>query len=174
MNRERDFANVSATASYATTDSETVQDGHRFDWAQQSAVLGLRGTWVHHISNATAVYCYTGAEYLATDSADTENGESGSVQSLKWEAGAGVSHTAGKLTVYADAAFRPDIVRHNPVAESDRLRGGASNPGRLEFRATVGADYRVDEHWSINAGYSYEGAARENNHNLRAGVGYTF
>lgn len=174
LSRSTDYIGLGITASYATTDSDTRQDEHHFDWTQQSVVLGLRAAWEHALTTATAFYAYTGLEYLATNSGSVENGRSGSVRNLKSELGAGLRHTAGKLSLYADTAFSPDVVRHNPVAESYGKRGCVSNPGRLEIRATVGADYRLNGHWNLNAAYSYEGAAHTDNHNVQVGVGYQF
>ena len=143
-------------------------------WTQQSAVLATRATWARMIGQNTAVQGFGGLEYLALDSAKVQGERTGSVQNLRGEIGAGITHNAGRASVYAEAALVGDILRHNPVTTFDGIREQGLNPGRVGLKVSVGGSYRLNDTWSANAAYTLEAAEHNTQHSANIGVSYTF
>ena len=161
---------LEAAAGYGKTESRGTLGYSRERWTQNSGTLTVHANDVMYISETTALNYFGGLEYTATDSGSIDNVHTGSVQNLRGEIGAGVTHAIGHGTVFAEAALTGDMVRHNPTAGVDMRRGGA-NPGRIGASITVGGAYAITDHWSVNATYSFEGAKHNNSHN--AGIGAT-
>ncbi|MDO4221904.1 MAG: autotransporter-associated beta strand repeat-containing protein [Akkermansia sp.] len=161
---------LEAAAGYGKTDSRGTLGYSRERWTQNSGTLTVHANDVMYISETTALNYFGGLEYTATDSGSIDNVRTGSVQNLRGEIGAGVTHAIGHGMVFAEAAVTGDMVRHNPTADVDMRRGGA-NPGRIGASITVGGAYAISNHWSVNATYSFEGAKHNNSHN--AGIGAT-
>ncbi|MDO4817219.1 MAG: autotransporter-associated beta strand repeat-containing protein [Akkermansia sp.] len=161
---------LEAAAGYGKTDSRGTLGYSRERWTQNSGTLTVHANDVMYISETTALNYFGGLEYTATDSGRIDDVRTGSVQNLRGEIGAGVTHAIGHGTVFAEAALTGDMVRHNPTAGVDMRRGGA-NPGRIGASITVGGAYAITDHWSVNATYSFEGAKHNNSHN--AGIGAT-
>ncbi|MCI7699348.1 MAG: autotransporter-associated beta strand repeat-containing protein [Akkermansia sp.] len=143
-------------------------------WTQQSAVLATRATWARMIGQNTAVQGFGGLEYLALDSAKVQGERTGSVQNLRGEIGAGITHNAGRASVYAEAALVGDMLRHNPVTTFDGIREQGLNPGRVGLKVSVGGSYRLNDTWSANAAYTLEAAEHNTQHSANIGVSYTF
>ena len=143
-------------------------------WTQQSAVLATRATWARMIGQNTAVQGFGGLEYLALDSAKVQGERTGSVQNLRGEIGAGITHNAGRASVYAEAALVGDMLRHNPVTTFDGIREQGLNPGRVGMKVSVGGSYRLNDTWSANAAYTLEAAEHNTQHSANIGVSYTF
>ncbi|MCI6981832.1 MAG: autotransporter-associated beta strand repeat-containing protein [Akkermansia muciniphila] len=143
-------------------------------WTQQSAVLATRATWARMIGQNTAVQGFGGLEYLALDSAKVQGERTGSVQNLRGEIGAGITHNAGRASVYAEAALVGDMLRHNPVTTFDGIREQGLNPGRVGLKMSVGGSYRLNDTWSANAAYTLEAAEHNTQHSANIGVSYTF
>ena len=161
---------LEAAAGYGKTDSRGTLGYSRERWTQNSGTLTVHANDVMYISETTALNYFGGLEYTATDSGSIDDVRTGSVQNLRGEIGAGVTHAIGHGTVFAEAALTGDMVRHNPTAGVDMRRGGA-NPGRIGASITVGGAYAITDHWSVNATYSFEGTKHNNSHN--AGIGAT-
>ncbi|MCQ2365881.1 MAG: autotransporter domain-containing protein, partial [Akkermansia sp.] len=161
---------LEAAAGYGKTDSRGTLGHSRERWTQNSGTLTVHANDVMYISETTALNYFGGLEYTATDSGSIDDVRTGSVQNLRGEIGAGVTHAIGHGTVFAEAALTGDMVRHNPTAGVDMRRSGA-NPGRIGASITVGGAYAITDHWSVNATYSFEGAKHNNSHN--AGIGAT-
>ena len=143
-------------------------------WTQQSAVLATRATWARMIGQNTAVQGFGGLEYLALDSAKVQGERTGSVQNLRGEIGAGITHNAGRASVYAEAALVGDMLRHNPVTTFDGIREQGLNPGRVGLKVSVGGSYRLNDTWSANAAYTLEAAEHNTQHSANIGVSHTF
>ena len=161
---------LEAAAGYGKTESRGTLGYSRERWTQNSGTLTVHANDVMYISENTALNYFGGLEYTATNSGHIADAHTGSVQNLRAEVGAGVTHAIGHGTVFAEAALTGDMVRHNPTAALDMRRRGA-NPGRIGASITVGGAYAITDHWSVNATYSFEGAKHNNSHN--AGIGAT-
>ena len=126
------------------------------------------------IGQNTAVQGFGGLEYLALDSAKVQGERTGSVQNLRGEIGAGITHNAGRSSIYAEAALVGDMQRHNPVTTFDGIREQGLNPGRVGLKVSVGGSYRLNDTWSANAAYTLEAAEHNTQHSANIGVSYTF
>ena len=162
---------LEASAAYGKTESRGALGAARERWTQNGCTLNLHANDVRQVSGESAVNFFAGLEYVATDSGTFDSLSSGSVQNLRGELGAGVTRTAGRGMVYAEAALLGDMVRHNPQADLGAGYRGA-NPGRIGGSISVGGAYAINAHWSVNASYTFEGVKHSNSHN--AGVGATF
>lgn len=165
---------LSWDAAYGRTRTHGLVWNGSESWTQQSAVLATRATWARMIGQNTAVQGFGGLEYLALDSAKVQGERTGSVQNLRGEIGAGITHNAGRASVYAEAALVGDMLRHNPVTTFDGIREQGLNPGRVGLKVSVGGSYRLNDTWSANAAYTLEAAEHNTQHSANIGVSYTF
>ena len=164
---------LEAAAGYGKTESRGTLGYSRERWTQNSGTLSVHANDVMYISENTALNYFGGLEYTATNSGHIADARTGSVQNLRAEAGAGVTHAIGHGTLFAEAALTGDMVRHNPTADLDMRRRGA-NPGRIGASITVGGAYAITDHWSVNATYSFEGVKHNNSHNASVGATFRF
>ena len=164
---------LEAAAGYGKTESRGTLGYSRERWTQNSGTLSVHANDVMYISENTALNYFGGLEYTATNSGHIADARTGSVQNLRAEAGAGVTHAIGHGTLFAEAALTGDMVRHNPTSDLDMRRRGA-NPGRIGASITVGGAYAITDHWSVNATYSFEGVKHNNSHNASVGATFRF
>ena len=164
---------IEGSAAYGKAETRGQLGYSRERWTQNSGTLNARVNDVLQLTESTALNFYGGLEYLATDSGRIEDLRTGSVQNLRGELGAGITHRIGSGVVFAEAALQGDMVRHNPQADVGIRQRGA-NPGRIGGSITVGGAYSLGEHWSVNAAYTFEGAKHNNSHNASVGATYRF
>ena len=161
---------LEGSAAYGKTESRGTLGGDaRERWTQDGATLSVHVNDAVQVGESTALNLFAGLEYLATDSGRIGPVHTGSVQNLRAELGGGITHTAGRGMVFAEAALTGDLVRHNPEATIGGKYSGA-NPGRIGAGITVGGAYTLDERWSLNATYTFQGAKHNNSHSVDLGT----
>lgn len=164
---------VDWSAAYGNTTS--THDAIGGEWSQNSLQLDARATYYRAISDNTVARAFIGAQFYAQDS-DTSCGvESQAIQNLRFMLGGGVSYIATpKTTVYGEVSIYGDAIRNNPATVVDGFHYTGTNPGRLGATISAGADYKVNEQWNVNAGYSLETADDRVENYLNVGATYKF
>lgn len=112
-----------------------------------------------------------GKTYDANYSADQD------YSNLVVKVGMSVSTTIGSFTPYAGIAYIADVARDTPevTARGKRtITSEASMPGRSAVQLNLGTGVQLSESWDAYAGYTAELRDKATEHNVNAGVGYTF
>ena len=144
---------------------------------QDSVQLNARLNGSVKLSQTWTLHAFAGAEYFASGSSETgeeQNVRLGSIQNLRGEIGIGTRYASGSTTVYGEVRYLNDMVRSNPYADINGLRGYGANPGRQGIGVTVGAQQSLGDGWSVNASYSLEAMSEATMHSANIGVGYRF
>ncbi len=160
------------SAAYGnTTSSHSSLPG---DWSQNSLQLDARGSFFRALSAQTAVNLFAGMQYY-TQGSDTTGGiKATSLQNLRLQAGAGITHTINRATWFGEIALHQDLLRDNPKVKTATTDFGCTNPGRFGATISAGVEYRLNNTWSLNAQYSFSTADEQTEHNISAGAGYKF
>ena len=143
--------------------------------------------WTTQLDHAWSLNVFGGMEYFASNSAeneasdflrsdvaDSERVRMGSIQNLRGEFGVGTSYTNGFTTVYGEVRYLNDMVRSNPYADINGIRGYGANPGRHGVGVTIGAQQTLSGGWSVSASYSLEAMNEATMHSANIGMGYKF
>ena len=112
-----------------------------------------------------------GKTYDATYAADKD------YSNLAVKVGLSVSTTIGSFTPYAGIAYVNDVARDTPKVTASGKRtisDEASMPGRNAVQLNIGTGVQLSESWDAYAGYTAELRDKATEHNVNAGVGYTF
>ena len=176
------------SAVYGDTTTEGTVGQDEMCWKQDSVQLNARVEWTSQLDYKWSLNVFGGAEYFASDSA--ENKESGtlrggraeeearvrmgSIQNLRGELGIGTRYTDGSTTLYGEVRYLNDMVRSNPYADINGLRGYGANPGRQGIGVTLGAQQGLGDGWSISASYSLEAMSEATMHFANIGAGLRF
>lgn len=164
---------VDLNASYGKTTSET--DIVTGEWKQDTIQMDARVSYFRNLNEQVTGSIFAGAQYFAADSADVAGMKVCSMQNLRTEGGVGVSYKASqKAAIYAEASIYNDAMRHNPSLISGGYRFTGTNPGRLGGSISVGAQYDLNDNWSVRGSYSFDAADDSTEHNLNAGAVYKF
>ena len=164
---------VDWSAAYGDTTSESdLVDG---DWTQESLQLDARVSYLRKLNDRTTGSVFAGVQYFAADSDTVDGLEVSSMQNLRAEIGAGISYKLNqKATVYGEASVYNDVMRHNPCVDDSDVCIKGSNPGRTGGTLSVGAQYDLNDDWSVRGGYSFDVAEDSTEHNFNAGAVYKF
>lgn len=164
---------VDWSAAYGDTTSESdLVDG---DWTQESLQLDARVSYLRKLNDRTTGSVFAGVQYFAADSDTVDGLEVSSMQNLRAEIGAGISYKLNqKATVYGEASVYNDVMRHNPCVDDGDVCIKGSNPGRTGGTLSVGAQYDLNDDWSVRGGYSFDVAEDSTEHNFNAGAVYKF
>lgn len=164
---------VDWSAAYGDTTSESdLVDG---DWTQESLQLDARVSYLRKLNDRTTGSVFVGVQYFAADSDTVDGLEVSSMQNLRAEIGAGISYKLNqKATVYGEASVYNDVMRHNPCVDDGGVCIKGSNPGRTGGTLSVGAQYDLNDDWSVRGGYSFDVAEDSTEHNFNAGAVYKF
>ena len=164
---------VDLSAAYGSTESDTAMVSG--DWQQDSLQLDARVSYLRQLGASTTGSVFAGVQYYAADSDTVDGMEISSMQNLRTEIGAGVSHKATENTsVYGEISVYNDAMRHNPYVADGGNRYYGTNPGRLGGSISVGAQYDLNDNWSVRGSYSFDAADDSTEHNLNAGAVYKF
>ena len=164
---------VDLSAAYGSTESDTAMVPG--DWQQDSLQLDARVSYLRQLGASTTGSFFAGVQYYAADSDTVDGMEISSMQNLRTEIGAGVSHKATEnTTVYGEISVYNDTMRHNPFVADGGNRYYGTNPGRLGGSISVGAQYDLNDNWSVRGSYSFDAADDSTEHNLNAGAVYKF
>lgn len=164
---------VDLSAAYGSTESDTAMVPG--DWQQDSLQLDARVSYLRQLGASTTGSVFAGVQYFAADSDTVDGMEISSMQNLRTEIGAGVSHKATEnTTVYGEISVYNDAMRHNPYVADGGNRYYGTNPGRLGGSISVGAQYDLNDNWSVRGSYSFDAADDSTEHNLNAGAVYKF
>ncbi|MBQ7022549.1 MAG: autotransporter domain-containing protein [Akkermansia sp.] len=172
--KNKDSVTIDWAAAYGSTDSE--YEGVANRWTQDSLLLETRATYFRQFNEQTTGNVFVGAEYFAMDSDSLGSTEIGSMQNLRLQVGVGMTRQATpRTTVFGEAALHYDVMRHNPyVALEGKRSRDEENPGRLGGSVSVGAEYQLSDDWVLWGTYSFDGASDNCEHNVNAGVQYSF
>lgn len=164
---------VDWSAAYGDTTSESdLVDG---DWTQESLQLDARVSYLRKLNDRTTGSVFAGVQYFAADSDTVDGLEVSSMHNLRAEIGAGISYKLNqKATVYGEASVYNDVMRHNPCVDDSDVCIKGSNPGRTGGTLSVGAQYDLNDDWSVRGGYSFDVAEDSTEHNFNAGAVYKF
>ncbi len=164
---------VDWSAAYGDTTSESdLVDG---DWTQESLQLDARVSYLRKLNDRTTGSVFAGVQYFAADSDTVDGLEVSSMQNLRAEIGGGISYKLNqKATVYGEASVYNDVMRHNPCVDDSDVCIKGSNPGRTGGTLSVGAQYDLNDDWSVRGGYSFDVAEDSTEHNFNAGAVYKF
>ena len=164
---------VDWSAAYGDTTSESdLVDG---DWTQENLQLDARVSYLRKLNDRTTGSVFAGVQYFAADSDTVDGLEVSSMQNLRAEIGAGISYKLNqKATVYGEASVYNDVMRHNPCVDDGDVCIKGSNPGRTGGTLSVGAQYDLNDDWSVRGGYSFDVAEDSTEHNFNAGAVYKF
>ncbi len=141
--------------------------------------LNARLAWITQLSEAFCLSIFAGTEYFASDSAEVSSDTAdavrmGSIQNLRGEIGLSACMTSGSTTLYGEVRYLNDMVRSNPYADFNGIRGYGANPGRQGVGVTVGALQELGGGWSVNAGYSLETLSEGTMHSANIGAALRF
>ncbi|MBQ3218799.1 MAG: autotransporter outer membrane beta-barrel domain-containing protein [Akkermansia sp.] len=166
---------VSVDWSAAYGDTTTEHNDFASDWSQDSWQLDLRATYAQAISERATASVFAGVQYYTHDDAVVDNMHISSLQNLRLTAGAGLSYAAtARTNVYGQASVYFDAMRHNPHVDANGACFKGTNPGRIGGILSVGADYSITDRWTLRGAYSFDVAKNSNEHNVNAGVQYSF
>lgn len=161
------------SAAYGNTTSET--DAVNGDWDQNNIQLDARVSYLRQLRERTMGSVFAGLQYFAAEDSSVDGIGISSMQNVRAEVGVGVSHKATpKTTVYGEVSVYNDVMRHNPNAVVDGHTFYGTNPGRIGGTITAGAEYRLNEDWSLRGSYNFEVADDSVEHNINAGAIYKF
>jgi|GEM_PF-1728756 len=161
------------SAAYGNTTSET--DAVNGDWDQNNIQLDARVSYLRQLRERTMGSVFAGLQYFAAEDSSVDGIGISSMQNVRAEVGVGVSHKATpKTTVYGEVSVYNDVMRHNPNAVVDGETFYGTNPGRIGGTITAGAEYRLNEDWSLRGSYNFEVADDSVEHNINAGAIYKF
>ena len=161
------------SAAYGNTTSET--DAVSGDWDQNNIQLDARASYLRQLRERTMGSVFVGLQYFAAEDSSVDGIGISSMQNVRAEVGVGVSHKATpKTTVYGEVSVYNDVMRHNPNAVVDGHTFYGTNPGRIGGTITAGAEYRLNEDWSLRGSYNFEVADDSVEHNINAGAIYKF
>ena len=171
----------------------TESDLGSISWEQDSVQVNTRVAWNKKVTDRFAYNVFGGLEYFASESDTVAGCKSGSVQNVRGELGMGVRYVAlsgtkavedekcaeitpacERVVLYGELSYINDMVRNNPVAEINGLRGTGANPGRQGVGIDLGATIRIGERWTTNANYSFNAMDDSNEHSVNVGAAYTF
>lgn len=171
----------------------TESDLGSISWEQDSVQVNTRVAWNKKVTDRFAYNVFGGLEYFASESDRVAGCKSGSVQNVRGELGMGVRYVAlsgtkavedeksaeitpacERVVLYGELSYINDMVRNNPVAEINGLRGTGANPGRQGVGIDLGATIRIGERWTANANYSFNAMDDSNEHSVNVGAAYTF
>ena len=174
-----DSLNLKWSAVYGDTETEGSIGQEEMSRTQDSVQLNARLSWTSLLSDAWVLNLFAGMEYFASDSAENEESEEarirmGSIQNLRGELGIGTRYTSGSTTLYGELRYLNDVVRSNPYADINGVRGYGANPGRQGIGVTVGAQQELGGGWSVSASYSLEAMSEATMHSANVGVGLRF
>ena len=146
---------------------------------QDSVQLNARVDWASQLNDAWAVNVFAGMEYFASESAENEESEEarvrmGSIQNLRGELGIGTRYTSGSTSLYGEVRYLNDMVRSNPYADINGVRGYGANPGRQGIGVTLGAQQELGNGWSVHASYSLEAMSEATMHSANIGAALRF
>ena len=171
--------NLKWSAVYGETETEYTIGQELVSPAQDSVQLNARLAWITQLSEAFCLSIFAGTEYFASDSAEVRSDTAdavrmGSIQNLRGEIGLSACMTSGSTTLYGEVRYLNDMVRSNPYADFNGIRGYGANPGRQGVGVTVGAQQELGGGWSVNAGYSLETLSEGTMHSANIGAALRF
>lgn len=175
----RNSLNLKWSAVYGETETEYTIGQESVSPAQDSVQLNARLAWITQLSEAFCLSIFVGTEYFASDSAEVSSDTAdavrmGSIQNLRGEIGLSACMTSGSTTLYGEVRYLNDMVRSNPYADFNGIRGYGANPGRQGVGVTVGAQQELGGGWSVNAGYSLETLSEGTMHSANIGAALRF
>lgn len=167
------------SAVYGDTETEGTIGQEEMSLTQDSMQLNARLSWAAQLSDKWALNLFGGMEYFASESAENEESEEprvrmGSIQNLRGELGIGARCTSGSTSLYGEVRYLNDMVRSNPYADINGVRGYGANPGRQGIGLTVGAQQELGDGWSVHASYSLEAMSEATMHAANIGAGLRF
>ena len=171
--------NLRWSAVYGDTETEGSIGQEKMSLRQDSVQLNARVDWASQLNDAWAVNVFAGMEYFASESAENEESEEarvrmGSIQNLRGELGIGTRYTSGSTSLYGEVRYLNDMVRSNPYAEINGVRGYGANPGRQGIGVTLGAQQELGNGWSVHASYSLEAMSEATMHSANIGAALRF
>lgn len=174
-----DSLNLRWNAVYGDTETEGSIGQEEMSRTQDSVQLNARLSWTSLLSDAWVLNLFAGMEYFASESAENEESEEarvrmGSIQNLRGELGIGTRYTSGSTSLYGEVRYLNDMVRSNPYAEINGLRGYGANPGRQGIGVTLGAQQELGNGWSVHASYSLEAMSEATMHSANIGAALRF
>ena len=166
---------VSVDWSVAYGDTTTEHNEYTSDWSQDSWQFDVRATYAQALSERATASVFAGVQYYTHDDATVDNMHISSLQNLRLTAGAGLNYAAtARTNVYGQASLYFDAMRHNPHVDTNGASFQGTNPGRIGGVLSLGADYAISEQWTLRGGYSFDAAKDSTEHNVNAGVQYSF
>ncbi len=166
---------VSVDWSVAYGDTTTEHNEYTSDWSQDSWQFDVRATYAQALSERATASVFAGVQYYTHDDATVDNMHISSLQNLRLTAGAGLNYAAtARTNVYGQASLYFDAMRHNPHVDTNGACFHGTNPGRIGGVLSLGADYAISEQWTLRGGYSFDAAKDSTEHNVNAGVQYSF
>ncbi len=171
--------NLRWSAVYGDTETEGSIGQEKMSMRQDSVQLNARVDWASQLNDAWAVNVFAGMEYFASESAENEESEEarvrmGSIQNLRGELGIGTRYTSGSTSLYGEVRYLNDMVRSNPYADINGVRGYGANPGRQGIGVTLGAQQELGNGWSVHASYSLEAMSEATMHSANIGAALRF
>lgn len=168
-----DAVSINWSAAYGRTTSE--HSSIPGDWTQDNLQLDARATYYRALNNRTTVNGFVGAQYYAQDSDTTGAYKAKAMQNLRFMLGGGISYElTEKTTLYGEVALHQDVDRHNPSVSANGARFHCTNPGKFGCTVTGGAEYRINDSWSLRANYDFSTADDQTEHNINVGASYKF
>ena len=168
-----DAVSINWSAAYGRTTSE--HSSVPGDWTQDNLQLDARATYYRALNNRTTVNGFAGAQYYAQDSDTTGAYKAKAMQNLRFMLGGGISYElTEKTTLYGEVALHQDVDRHNPSVSANGARFHCTNPGKFGCTVTGGAEYRINDSWSLRANYDFSTADDQTEHNINVGASYKF
>ncbi len=171
--------NLRWSAVYGDTETEGSIGQEKMSLRQDSVQLNARVDWASQLNDAWAVNVFAGMEYFSSEFAENEESEEarvrmGSIQNLRGEFGIGSRYTSGSTSLYGEVRYLNDMVRSNPYADLNGVRGYGANPGRQGIGVTLGAQQELGNGWSVHASYSLEAMSEATMHSANIGAALRF
>lgn len=162
-------------------------------WRDEIMSGGITGTWQRAIDERTFHKVFVGVDYEhGKQSSFTEQGSgththyfNGNFQNWTATVGTGIERSYllrnnTVLTPEASVYYMGDFARRNPSAyvlyagQAHAIKERAVSPGKHGFGTTVGARWKLDEHWNFSAYYNLEIRNDVFNQGVNATVYYSF
>lgn len=168
--------NIVLDWSVAYGDSTSSTDEVNNDWSQNSWQVDLRATYFSRMSERSVGYGFLGMQYYRQDGATVQGMMFSDMTNLRLSLGGGISYTiTPRTSVYGEASVFYDAVRDDScVHDAAGNRYDGTNPGRVGGSIGVGATYIINNRWTARGNYSFEAAEDNTEHNMDAGLIYSF
>lgn len=185
LNQGQDSWGISGYMAYGSVknDAKSTFLG-KTEWDDSVFALGLQTDYRTKISENSSLTFFTGIEYTygSQDTISFRNGgklTDGRMQT--WSIPVGITLRTqidecclGSLIPEITVAYVGHVSQQAPTIRANNYKMRGNSPGRSEFMLNAGANWLIDENWSVGLFYNLETRSNATNHSGNLSVRYAF